>query len=117
MLLVGGIVGFDYLWDLPGCMCGDFNITRFTSECLGDTSTSSDMEEFSEFIFVLDLLDLPLVGGTFTWSNSRSWSRLDRFIVSPSWALHFLELYQKRMFRVCSNHFPILLDCGGIHGV
>ncbi|XP_035539695.1 uncharacterized protein LOC118344047 [Juglans regia] len=73
------------------------------------------MEEFSEFMFDLDLMDLPLAGGEYTWSNSRRWSRLDRFLVSPSWEAHYSELYQKRLARVCSNHFPIMLDCGGIN--
>jgi len=33
-------------------------------------------------------MDLSLVGGTFTWLNngdSPSWSRIDRFLVSPGW--------------------------------
>jgi hypothetical protein len=33
----------------------------------------------------LGLMDLPLVGGTFTWSNNKdspSWSKIDRFVDS-----------------------------------
>jgi hypothetical protein len=44
------------------------------------------MMEFSDFIFEQGLMNLPLAGGTFTWSNNQenpSWSRLDRFLVSP----------------------------------
>lgn len=40
---------------------------------------------FSEFIDEFRLVDLPLVGGPFTWSNGRSpptLSQLDRFLVS-----------------------------------
>ncbi|KAF5476218.1 hypothetical protein F2P56_007951, partial [Juglans regia] len=73
------------------------------------------MEDFSEFIFDLDLMDLPLVGGEYTWSNGRVWSRLDRFLVSPSWETHYPEVSQKQLARVSSDHFPIHLDCGGIH--
>jgi hypothetical protein len=35
-----------------------------------------------------NLMDLPFVGGTFTWSNnqeSSSWSIIDRLLVSPEW--------------------------------
>lgn len=46
-------------------------------------------EEFSEFIFDLNLLDLPLIGGAFTLSSGRSWLRLDRLLVSPSWENSF----------------------------
>ncbi|XP_040989014.1 uncharacterized protein LOC121236643 [Juglans microcarpa x Juglans regia] len=58
--------------------------------------------------------DLPLVGGEYSWSNGRSSSRLDRFLVSSSWEAHFSGLTQKVLPRLCSNHFPIMLDCGGI---
>jgi hypothetical protein len=63
-------------------------------------------------------MDFPLAGGTFTWSNNQenpSWSRLDRFFVSPDWEDKFPGSIQKRLPRLCSDHFPILLDCGGIH--
>jgi hypothetical protein len=63
-------------------------------------------------------MDLPLAGGTFTWSNNQenpSWSRLDRFLVSSNWEVKFLGSLQKRLPRLCFDHFPILLDCGGIH--
>lgn len=43
-------------------MGGDYNITRFPSEQSGHYQNSMAMEEFSEFIFDLDLMDLPLVG-------------------------------------------------------
>lgn len=113
---MGGVGELYYLWDVPWCMSGDSNITRFPSERLGIYHNSLAMEEFSEFIFDLDFMDLPLAGGKFTWSNSRVWSRLDRFLVSPLWEAHFPELCQKCLPQVCSDHFPILLDCGGIHG-
>jgi hypothetical protein len=59
----------------------------------------------------------PLAGGTCTWSNNQenpSWSRLDRFLVSPNWEVKFPGSIQKRLPRLCSDHFSILLDCGGI---
>jgi endonuclease/exonuclease/phosphatase family metal-dependent hydrolase len=62
-------------------------------------------------------MDLLLAGGSFTWSNNQenpSWSRLDRFLISPDWEVKFPGL-QKRHPRLCSDHFSILLDCGGIH--
>ena len=54
-------------------------------------------------------MDLPLSGGVSTWFNNRSWSRLDRFLVSSEWELSYSGLMQKKLFRLCSNHAPILL--------
>jgi endonuclease/exonuclease/phosphatase family metal-dependent hydrolase len=47
------------------------------------------------------------------WSNNReqpSWSRIDRFLVSADWEAKCPDLVQKRFLRLCSDHFPILLD-------
>ena len=60
------------------------------------------------------MIDLPLVGGDYSWSNGRSSSSIDRFLVSPSWEAHFSGLTQKVLPRLCSNNFPIMLDCGGL---
>ncbi|KAG2684915.1 hypothetical protein I3760_10G097900 [Carya illinoinensis] len=96
------LAGMYYLWDLPWVVCGDFNVVRFPCERERATYMTRSMEEFSELIFDLNLIDLPLFGGCYTWSNGRGGSRLDRFL--------------KRLSQVFSNHFPILLESGGIHG-
>ncbi|KAG6669188.1 hypothetical protein CIPAW_01G225900 [Carya illinoinensis] len=101
-------------WDLPWCIGGDFNITRFPSERSGDSRTRPAMTEFSDCIFELNLVDLPLIGGPFTWSNNQTWSRLDRFLISPEWECQYPDVCQRRLPRLCSDHFPILLDGGGI---
>ena len=51
-------------------------------------------------------------GGTFTWSNSRSRSRLDKFLCFPSLEDHFSRIVQRRLPKPLSDHFPILLSCG-----
>ncbi|KAK8539037.1 hypothetical protein V6N13_110243 [Hibiscus sabdariffa] len=68
----------------PVLLGGDFNIVRF-AEKVGVSLCKSAMSEFEDFINSLGLIDLPLVGGKFTWSNGRhmpSFSRLDRFLLS-----------------------------------
>jgi hypothetical protein len=74
------------------------------------------MREFLDFIFERGLMDLPLSGGLLTWSNSRSWSRIDHFLVSPDWEARHPEVLQKRLLCLCSDHFPIVLACGGNKG-
>ena len=53
--------------------------------------------------------------GTFTWSNSRevaSRSRLDRFLLSSDLEEHILNICQRRLQRLLSDHFPILVEGG-----
>jgi hypothetical protein len=42
-------------------------------------------------------MDLPMDGGDATWSNSVSWSRLDRFLVSLEWEFSYPGLMQKKL--------------------
>ena len=106
------LTGLINWWDLPWCLGGDFNIICFPFEILGAASISRAMYGFSDFISLHGLMDIPMVGGLYTWSNSSSASRLDRFLFSPLLADHFTQFTQKMMFRVLSDHFPILLEGG-----
>ena len=65
---------------------------KFLSERSREGRMSSSIRRFSEVIDDLDLRDLPLQGGSFTWSgelNSQAMSRLDRFLVSEDKGGHF----------------------------
>ena len=106
-------------WDAPCCIGGDFNAVRFPSEKSGMASFNYAMHEFSNFISECGLMDIPLEGGLFTWSNNReipAMSRIDRFLFSPEWADHFGLVNQQHLPRLLSDHFPICLDCGRIMG-
>ena len=106
-------------WDAPCCIGGDFNVVRFPSEKSGLVSFNSAMHEFNDFISECGLLDIPLEGGLFTWSNNwdvPAMSRIDRFLFSPAWADHFGLVNQQRLPRLLSDHFPIRLDCDRIVG-
>ena len=82
---------------------------------MGSNAFTAAMREFSNFISEQGLIDLPLQGGTFTWSNSRevaSKARLNRFLFSADWEDKFPTFSQRRMSRLCSDHFPIVLEGG-----
>ena len=114
------LAGLMSMWETPWCIGGDFNIVRFPSERSSDSSYSTAMMEFSDFIAKQGLVDILLVRGQFTWSNDQedeSWSRIDRFLISPSWEDHYPAVLQKRLPRLCSDHFPLLLECGDSRGV
>ena len=44
-----------------------------------------------------------------------SWSRLDRFLLSSDLEEHFPNIHQKRLRRLLSDHFPVLLEGGNFH--
>jgi endonuclease/exonuclease/phosphatase family metal-dependent hydrolase len=99
---------------MPWCIGGDFNVTLFHSERLGGARMRRAMTAFVEFTANQGLMDLPLSGGMSTWSNNLSWSRLDRFLVSPEWDLCYSGLMQKKLLHVFFDHAPILLARGGL---
>lgn len=108
------LAGLLNCWNFPWCIGGNFNITRFTSERSGAAHLGSAMGEFSDFISEQGLMDLPLIGGAYNWSNSQDlpvWSKIDRFLVSPDFEFMFPSVSQKRLPCLCSDHLYILLDC------
>jgi hypothetical protein len=98
-------------WDLSWCTGGDFNVTHFPNERTGAACLSPTMTIFGLHLRAGSYGSYPR-GGTFTWSNTSYWSRIDHFLVSPEWKIRYPSLLQKKMLRLCSNHFPILLDSG-----
>ena len=64
-------------------------------------------------ILLISQLYLPLRGGDFMWSSSGHdplASRLDHFLVSADWEEFFVDMIQKRMSTLLSDHFPICLE-------
>ncbi|RVW74225.1 hypothetical protein CK203_055973 [Vitis vinifera] len=62
------------------------------------------------------LMDIPLQGGVFTWSggsNNQTWARLDRFLVNSSWLISSVACF-RRLPRPLSDHFPVVLEGGGL---
>ncbi|KAG6666667.1 hypothetical protein CIPAW_01G048000 [Carya illinoinensis] len=62
-LLWEEMAGLHVVWDLPWVFCGDFNVVRFSSEREGASTSTGAMEAFSELIFYLNLVNLPLQRG------------------------------------------------------
>jgi hypothetical protein len=111
------LMGVHQQWPHPWCVFGDFNLARFQSERRGCTRVSTSMVEFSDFIEDLNLVDLSLNGGCYTWSSgsanpSMSW--IDRVLVTPEWEEQYPNVVQKLMPRPLSDHSAILLEAGGM---
>ena len=111
---LGAIKG---LWNGPWCVARDFNAILRPEECNRGGRLNSIMRRFAEVIEELELKDLPMVGGPFTWTggaDNQSFSRLDRFLVNEEWDSHFGDARQFLLPRPMSDHFPILMDGGGL---
>lgn len=48
----------------------------------GNSFLASEANDFKEVMDRLDMIDLLLLGGQWTWSNNKSLSRIDRFFIS-----------------------------------
>ena len=103
------------LWDFSWCIAGDFNAVRFSNERRGGCRVNRDMRRFSAFIDRNDLVDLPLLGASFTWSNRNDeaprMSRIDRFLLSPCFESYQSGCTQAILPCGVSDHFPIFLSC------
>jgi hypothetical protein len=75
-------------WVLPWSIGGDFNVIHFPAKRSSDVCLNFAILEFSNFNFEQGLMDLPLAGGLFTCYNNQenpTWSRINKFLVSPDW--------------------------------
>ena len=74
-------------WAGAWCLLGDFIVIRYPTERFGCNSFSPTMFKFSDFIAKHSLIDLPLVGGEYTWfrhSDSPFMSKLDRVLMTAN---------------------------------
>ena len=75
------------------------------------------MKRFSQIIDELELKDLPLHGGAFTWAGgpgNQRMARLNRIFISNDWGNYFGNVIQSILPKPLSDHSPILLiggDC------
>ncbi|RVW44757.1 hypothetical protein CK203_081811 [Vitis vinifera] len=100
----------------PWCVGGDFNVILNPGERSRQGRVTPAMRRFAQVLDDLELIDLPLQGGSFTLSGglyNQAWARLDRFLVSPRWLDQFSNVTQKRLSRPISDHFPITIEGGG----
>ena len=105
------------IWSDPWCIGGDFNVILSQRERSSQGRISGAMRRFAQVVDELELLDLPLQGGVFSWSggrNNQAWARLDRYLVTQSWLDKFCGVVQCRLPRPTSDHFPIMLKGGGL---
>ncbi|KAL4187557.1 hypothetical protein AMTRI_Chr09g39560 [Amborella trichopoda] len=74
---------------------GDFNVIKWTEESSVCHIVNSCMRGFSEFISEFGLLDFPIIGAKFTWSNNSN-----RFSKASSQSLP----------KLLSHHIPLIWE-------
>jgi hypothetical protein len=98
----------DYQW----MILGDFNIIRNLQETTGGHRNIGHILEFNHLINDLNLIDVPLQGRSFTWSNKRptlKFSRPVRALLSNYWALGVTHTLTD-LPNTTSDHAPLLLS-------
>ncbi|CAK8534207.1 unnamed protein product [Lathyrus sativus] len=77
------------------------------------------MEDFSSFIDIIEVVDLPTVGNQFTWfsTNGRLKSRLDHFLVSEGIIDKWKHVAQEIGNRDVSDHCPIWIKRSNVSGM
>ena len=71
------------------------------------------MKAFLEFIEEQELIDLPMQGALYTWTNKQEiplMSRLDHLLISPAREDHFNQLQKLALPNPISDHIPLILQ-------
>ncbi|XP_077216002.1 uncharacterized protein LOC143850663 [Tasmannia lanceolata] len=77
------------------------------------------MRKLSNFSQEMELIDLPLQGARFTWSNNQHRliiSRLDRILIPGEWEDRFPLINQRALPKILSDHNPIVLEISDFSG-
>lgn len=92
---------------------GDFNLYRNPEDRNKPGSDFAEMLPFSDAISFLGLLELPLKGRHFTWTNKQHSPLLEHlywFFTSPSWMMNYPNCCVTTLSMETSDHVPCLVS-------
>ncbi|GKB06580.1 RNA-directed DNA polymerase, eukaryota, reverse transcriptase zinc-binding domain protein [Tanacetum coccineum] len=94
-----------------GDICGDFNEVREASERFGSSYNERQAGLFNNFISNASLIDVPLGGYKFTWTDKwgSKMSKIDRFLVSKLFYETFPNISGVILEKGIPDHRPILI--------
>ncbi|KAK8500059.1 hypothetical protein V6N12_037919 [Hibiscus sabdariffa] len=102
------------------CILGDSNVVASPNDKSGGSPFDpAQARVFFEFLEDAGLLDLPIKGGSYSWSNLRIeedsiLEKLDRIVVSMEWNSAFPKAIGVMDAPIASYHSPIILFLNGI---
>ena len=99
---------------------GYLNYVRYPDNRNRDGGNIIDMLAFSEAISNHTLIEIPLKGKNYTWSNMQDASlleKLDWCFTSEAWTLNFPSTFADPLDKTTSGHVPIMIKiCTSIPG-
>jgi endonuclease/exonuclease/phosphatase family metal-dependent hydrolase len=96
-------------------LVGDFNFYRYVESRNKPGGNFNDMNIFNDIINHLGLVELPIKGRAFTWSNMQLnplLVQLDWFFTSTNWTLSFPNTVINPLARPVSDHLPCVINIG-----
>ncbi|KAK3225737.1 hypothetical protein Dsin_005599 [Dipteronia sinensis] len=96
----------------PWVLGGDFNTVLEPLERIGGPCSMSSLKSFNDFILKARVVDIPMQGSNFTWSNNRersTWAKLDHFLLSLIFLSWFPKLTQQCLPRTISDHSAVAI--------
>lgn len=94
---------------------GDFNFYRSLENRNRDGANVNDMNIFNAIISNLGLVEIPLKGRQFTWSNMQEaplLEQLDWCFTSPAWSVKYPSTLLLPMSKPTSDHIPCIVQIG-----
>jgi hypothetical protein len=107
-LLIGSEIAMSTIPSI-GSFLGDFTFYRSVANRNRPGGNIADTLIFNDAIGHLGLIELPIKGRAFTWSNMQSnplLEQLDWFFTSPNWTLDFPMTEVFPMAQITSDHVP-----------
>lgn len=92
---------------------GDFKVPLSVQDKNGPTASVTDILNFREVVHEIGLVDLPIQNKSFTWSNGRGVSTLERLdctFISSAWLLVFPRSTLRALPRPRFDHTPLVLS-------
>jgi exonuclease III len=94
-------------------LMGDYNFYRSHNDRNRGVGNIDDMLLFNDIIRAQSLIDLPLNGASYTWSNMQTeplMERLDWFLTSNNWTSAFPNTTVQALARPVSDHTPCMIS-------
>jgi len=99
--------------DVDWLILGDFNLYRKPEDRNKPGAKAHDMLQFNDAISSLGIVEIPLHGRKFTWTNKQHpplLERLDWFFSSQSWTLSYPNTAAHSLVMEVSDHWPCVIE-------